>query len=436
MQYPLRDRAYRDRLHSYAPPYNGYSSGVTKEQLAEAGFRYEGCEDQVRCDYCGGGLKGWKEGDSPLDEHKRYFPNCSFLKPLLSLPKHQEYTNFRERMDSFPTSHSSTNPSVSAFAECGFFSHSAITASSNEASDTVACYHCGITLARWNPGDDVWKEHAWASPDCGFLIQSKGPDYVIQIQSARSRGHSVAPSPMIVQQTSLRAVTEIESRSVGTSPIPSEHRRRNPTSVQFVPLPQSAMTSPNFHSARDYSVAGNVSGSVPPGVSRASPLNISSFSALNLASPPPPPPPPTSVRQSPTQSVGLRHSPQLVHSVPPPVVLSSTPPPGSSRMRISRRSPIQLSQTRISPYTIPRNSINSRTPEPLPETNDVTEEQVRRMYENLVRQRECKVCLSNLATVCFLPCRHLSACPACAPKLQNCHVCRTRIDKRFDVYLS
>ena len=40
------------------------------------------------------------------------------------------------------------------------------------------------------------------------------------------------------------------------------------------------------------------------------------------------------------------------------------------------------------------------------------------MYENLLRQRECKVCLVNLATVCFLPCRHLSVCPACAPQLQ------------------
>ena len=40
------------------------------------------------------------------------------------------------------------------------------------------------------------------------------------------------------------------------------------------------------------------------------------------------------------------------------------------------------------------------------------------MYEGLLRQRECKVCLSNLATVLFLPCGHLSACPACAPQLQ------------------
>ena len=42
-----------------------------------------------------------------------------------------------------------------------------------------------------------------------------------------------------------------------------------------------------------------------------------------------------------------------------------------------------------------------------------------RMYSNLLRQRECKVCLSNLATVLFLPCGHLSVCPACAPRLQG-----------------
>ena len=41
-----------------------------------------------------------------------------------------------------------------------------------------------------------------------------------------------------------------------------------------------------------------------------------------------------------------------------------------------------------------------------------------RTYDHLRRQHECKVCLSNLATVCFLPCRHLSACPACAPQLE------------------
>ena len=89
-------------------------------------------------------------------------------------------------------------------------------------------------------------------------------------------------------------------------------------------------------------------------------------------------------------SVG-RMSPMSPSSTPPsggnpgvinPGLNRGGPPTGNlPRIRYSnnsRRSPIQLSQTRISPYTIPRNSINSRTPEPLPETNDVSEEQVRR----------------------------------------------------------
>ena len=51
----------------------------------------------------------------------------------------------------------------------------------------------------------------------------------------------------------------------------------------------------------------------------------------------------------------------------------------ASRLRYainSRRSPIQLSQNRVSPYPS-RNSINSRTPEPLPETNNISEQEVR-----------------------------------------------------------
>ena len=37
MQYPLRDDAYRNRLLSYGPSFP--DCGVTKEKLAEAGFR-------------------------------------------------------------------------------------------------------------------------------------------------------------------------------------------------------------------------------------------------------------------------------------------------------------------------------------------------------------------------------------------------------------
>ena len=36
----------------------------------------------------------------------------------------------------------------------------------------------GITLARWNPDDDVWMEHAKVSKElCGYLIYRKGLEY-------------------------------------------------------------------------------------------------------------------------------------------------------------------------------------------------------------------------------------------------------------------
>ena len=39
-------------------------------------------------------------------------------------------------------------------------------------------FFSGITLARWNPDDDVWMEHAKVSKElCGYLIYRKGLEY-------------------------------------------------------------------------------------------------------------------------------------------------------------------------------------------------------------------------------------------------------------------
>ena len=47
--------------------------------LAKAGFYYTGTADQVACFCCSGRLKTWEAGDSPLMEHKRFFPQCRFV---------------------------------------------------------------------------------------------------------------------------------------------------------------------------------------------------------------------------------------------------------------------------------------------------------------------------------------------------------------------
>ena len=40
-------------------------------------------------------------------------------------------------------------------------------------------------MARWNPGDDVWREHAIHGPDCGFVIRQKGLDFVLEANASR-----------------------------------------------------------------------------------------------------------------------------------------------------------------------------------------------------------------------------------------------------------
>ena len=47
--------------------------------LAKAGFFYTKTADQVACFCCGGRLKTWEAGDSPMTEHKRFFPTCRFV---------------------------------------------------------------------------------------------------------------------------------------------------------------------------------------------------------------------------------------------------------------------------------------------------------------------------------------------------------------------
>lgn len=494
--YPLKDDAYRNRLSSFGPSFP--RCGVTKEKLAEAGFRYDGLEDQVHCDYCKGSLKSWKEGDCPLTEHKRHFHHCSFLKPLLSFPKHPEYSNLNDRINTFPSDRqndTSIHPTVKEFAECGFFSHSVISPNPPISTDQpahtdiVSCFFCGITLARWNPDDDVWMEHAKVSKElCGYLIYQKGVDCVKALRDrglsqSNQRNHQTqSPSrqlsprpPLIPSRTTsgdlsrdnsrsrdspnlARELIIGESRSIGTSPIQEIHR---PIAIRSEPSglasPLSSLTigqsssRPISVERLDQSAAEILAPPRHPMAPRNDtplPQNIppdqttsSTAFVTSQQGPPPTEPPPTQRRLTArTPPLPLTHhnsSAQNSSSTQQIVPRGHT---GNVRLRYTsnpRRSPIQVSQHRISPYRVPRSPNNPRTPEPLPEaTVDTPEEDLRRMYVDLLRQRECKVCLSNLATVLFLPCGHLSACPACAPHLQDCHVCRAPIASQHDIYPS
>ncbi|RWS06699.1 uncharacterized protein B4U79_10715 [Dinothrombium tinctorium] len=53
---------------------------ISIKNFNEFSFLNDG--DRVKCHYCKGVIYKWEPGDKPLEEHKRYFPCCSYQKLL------------------------------------------------------------------------------------------------------------------------------------------------------------------------------------------------------------------------------------------------------------------------------------------------------------------------------------------------------------------
>ncbi|XP_016069405.1 PREDICTED: baculoviral IAP repeat-containing protein 1 [Miniopterus natalensis] len=59
-----------------------HASPVGPAALAKAGLFYTGIGDIVQCFSCEGCMNNWVEGDDPLEDHTKFFPNCQFLQNM------------------------------------------------------------------------------------------------------------------------------------------------------------------------------------------------------------------------------------------------------------------------------------------------------------------------------------------------------------------
>ena len=53
------------------------------QEMAEAGFIYQGIDDRVQCFYCNGALKNWQAEDNVWVEHARWYGDCAYLRQKL-----------------------------------------------------------------------------------------------------------------------------------------------------------------------------------------------------------------------------------------------------------------------------------------------------------------------------------------------------------------
>ena len=50
-------------------------------------------------------------------------------------------------------------------------------------------------------------------------------------------------------------------------------------------------------------------------------------------------------------------------------------------------------------------------------------------------ERACKVCMKDEVSILFDPCGHLATCTQCSLKLNECPICRRKINKKIRAYV-
>ncbi|KAJ7412655.1 Inhibitor of apoptosis protein [Willisornis vidua] len=153
---------------------------LSPTDLAKAGLYYLGTADRVACFTCGGHLCNWEPQDNAVSEHRRHYPNCSFVENLTRDQPSYNVSNLsmqthEARVKTFISWPTRIPVQPEQLADAGFYYVGR--------NDDVKCFCCDGGLRCWESGDDPWIEHAKWFPRCEYLLRVKGREFVSQIQA-------------------------------------------------------------------------------------------------------------------------------------------------------------------------------------------------------------------------------------------------------------
>ncbi|VVC29531.1 Zinc finger, RING-type,Zinc finger, RING/FYVE/PHD-type,BIR repeat [Cinara cedri] len=200
---------YENRLKSFEV--NWKLDFIKPDQLAKAGFYFLGKQDRVRCAFCSKGFEDWQCDDKPSFVHKNQSPKCPFFRKSqcydvcgnfdsssinpnsveendvyqIKTPTHQNFITLEARLKSFDKCNKKLNQDINTLCEAGFLYIG------NGENDQTACFYCSQGLIDWEDDDEPWTEHARFSPNCIFLLLSKGRDFVDKVYRLKNSRQSI-----------------------------------------------------------------------------------------------------------------------------------------------------------------------------------------------------------------------------------------------------
>ncbi|XP_063309844.1 baculoviral IAP repeat-containing protein 1-like [Pelobates fuscus] len=157
-------------------------------ELSAAGFYATGLEDSSQCFCCGLVLCKQSLSKTPMENHRKFSPNCGFIQRVDSgnisrydirlqpsddgLLNKDLMESEEKRLQSFThwPVYSLIEPAL--LAQAGFFFIGR--------RDHVQCFSCSGCLGNWSENDDPWKEHAKWFPECAFLRNMKSEGEIRQ----------------------------------------------------------------------------------------------------------------------------------------------------------------------------------------------------------------------------------------------------------------
>ncbi|KAJ8315640.1 hypothetical protein KUTeg_007790 [Tegillarca granosa] len=412
-------------------------------RLAEAGFTYCGFSDEVKCPDCDLRYRNWSSGDLPSEIHKQLSPNCPFIvtknstksivnckenlttpqqptkedehsksicyKPSCDCnqkkrssskftcynnqlfknlgisctkPRYPEYAILVVRITSYRNWPRHLSQSSKEMAQAGFFY--------TDKDDLVRCFHCGGGLSSWDKDDDPFVEHAHWFPECIFLRQCKGDEFINQVKA-------------IAKQQKVCKYTQIIDFSITVSILRANvlHQQEDLWSKTgghdiSSPVLDTALT--NGHSSKSVS-------------SKALNTSVAIESVLEMG-----------------YSLNDVLSAIENHKVESGSHIYSASDIMKSLLKIEEKGqlPTLSVDSNKKSESLSDELLNiSETEDEITRLNTLKDVRLLQEENKQLRDRTlCKVCMEETVSIVFLPCGHLAVCHQCAPALNTCPLCR------------
>lgn len=278
-------------------------------------------------------------------------------------PRYPQYSITCIRLGTFQSWPTDIQQHPETLAESGFYY------TGND--DHVRCFYCGIGLRNWDSEDNAFVEHARWSPECQYLKDKKGIDFINFVQDAIKRIQmDEALHNNVVTDTFNNDDLEADgnNRALDLLPngdAPTRAEKNNPLLTD---------------AAQSLMLMGYLPCAVKIAVDRVLKLNG-------------------------WQGLSSRALMEELDSM-------------------ERTGEIERDKL-LTP-------LHRKLSSGLPDRDKIihNSENFKRLEEeskDMKAQMMCKICCEMAVSIVFLPCGHLTSCAQCAPALKTCPVCRTEI---------